>query len=244
MLIGLSTTALAVACSTSEPDTSATTTTTTAAPTTNPPSSTSVPAVTELTSADFDAVATCSSLPPSGAGPFGLDEQFIRRDITEGYPGHPLRLGLRITDESCAPHIGAEVEIWHADATGDYSAFTDSGTGKDEAGGTTFLRGTQITDSNGIAMFETIVPGWYPGRAVHIHITLRTVEGDSRTGQLFFDESFLAEVFTEPDYVDNGPADTSNASDGVAGGRAPILESAPGETSRGAGTVALLNLSR
>lgn len=245
VLVGLGTSALAVACSTTDSNpTGAPTTTTTTVPAASIPA-TSGNAASELTAADFDTVGSCSSLPPSPAGPFGLREQFVRRDVTEGYPGHPLRLGLRVADDTCAPFVDAEVEIWHADATGDYSAFSDNGTGKDEAEGTTFLRGTQTTDADGIVMFETIVPGWYPGRAVHIHITVRRAEGGSRTGQLFFDESFLGEVYAEADYRDNGTADTTNAADAVAAGRAAdtVLHTAAGDTARGAGTVALLNLS-
>ena len=83
-------------------------------------------------------------MPEKTAGPFPLDQQFDRRDVTEDLPGHPIRLGLRVVDKICAAVPGAAVEIWHADATGDYSAFTDNGGGKDEGAGTTFLRGTQI----------------------------------------------------------------------------------------------------
>ena len=122
-------------------------------------SSTTTASLASLTAADFDGLATCVLLPETTAGPFPLDEQFDRRDITEGYPGHPLRLGLRVVDGSCALLPGAVVEIWHADATGDYSAFTDGGGGKDEAEGTTFLRGSQTADDAGIVEFLTLYPG-------------------------------------------------------------------------------------
>ena len=86
-------------------------------------------------------------------------KQLRRSDITEDYPGHPLRLGIRVVDESCSPIPNADVEIWHADAGGDYSAFVDNGGGKDDGAGTTFLRGTQPSNDDGIVEFQTIYPG-------------------------------------------------------------------------------------
>jgi protocatechuate 3,4-dioxygenase beta subunit len=219
LLVALGAGAITVACSDSTPTPSATTTSGTVpatTPTTASASTATVPATT-LTTADFDAAGSCVALPRTTAGPFGLAEQFVRSDITEGYPGHALELGIRITDVECTPQPDAEVEIWHADATGDYSAFTDNGTGKDEAEGTTFLRGTQTTDQHGIVAFTTIAPGWYPGRAVHIHITVRLANGTSHTGQLFFDEAFLRNTFDEPAYVENGAVDTTNDRDSFAG---------------------------
>jgi len=194
-----------------------------------------------LTAADFDGLGTCALSPEQTAGPFPLDEQFVRRDITEGHPGHPLRLGLRVVDAACAPVAGAAVEVWHADVTGDYSAFTDNGGGKDEAEGTTFLRGTQTTGDDGIVEFATIYPGWYPGRAVHIHVRVHRDAAVVLTSQVYFDEAYTEDVFATGDYAEFGPPDTSWAADGIAGdpladGTALYL-SAEGEGTRG-----LLNL--
>ena len=136
-------------------------------------------------------------MPEKTAGPFPLDEQFDRRDVTEGVPGHPMRLGLRVVDASCAPVPGASVEIWHCDATGDYSAFQDGGGGKDDGAGTTFLRGTQTAGDDGIVDFQTIVPGWYRGRAVHIHLRVHRDGRTVLTSQLFFDAGFLEEVYAD-----------------------------------------------
>ena len=198
-----------------------------------------------LTAAEFDAVGTCVLLPEMSPGPVGLEQQFDRRDITEGYPGHPLRLGLRVRDADCAPLGGAVVEVWHADATGDYSAFTDGGTGKDEGSGTTFLRGTQRAGADGIVDFQTIVPGWYPGRAVHIHVGVRLDDETALVTQLFFDEDYLTTTYASEPYAPNGLPDTSNATDFLAGDVSTdgtLLSLAPGETHSGPGTVALLNI--
>jgi protocatechuate 3,4-dioxygenase beta subunit len=202
-------------------------------------------AIGALTPADFASLPTCVLLPAMTAGPFPLDEQFDRRDITEGAPGQPMRLGLRVVDDACTPVPGAEVEIWHCDATGDYSAFADGGGGKDEAEGTTFLRGTQTADADGIVEFLSIVPGWYRGRAVHVHLRVRVDDGTVLTSQLFFDPDHLASVYASGVYAEHGPADTSNEDDGIAGdvdANGTLLVTTSAETTAGPGTLALVNL--
>jgi protocatechuate 3,4-dioxygenase beta subunit len=198
-----------------------------------------------LTVADFAALATCMPLRASAAGPFPLDEQFDRRDVTEGYPGHPVRLGFRVIDPECASVSGAVVEIWHTDATGDYSAFEDGGTGKDEAGGTTFLRGSQVADDDGIVEFHTIYPGWYPGRAVHIHLRVHVGDDVAVTSQVYFDETYTETVYAEAAYADQGLQDTTHATDGLAGepsADGTLLTLSVTDTDQGPGTLALLNL--
>lgn len=208
-------------------------------------SAVSSPALSTLTAAAFDGLGTCSLMPEKTAGPFPLDQQFDRSDITEGYPGHPMRLGLRVVDESCAAVPGATVEIWHTDATGDYSAFADNGGGKDEASGTTFLRGTQTADANGIVEFLTVYPGWYRGRAVHIHLRVHLADATVLTSQMFFDGDYTASVYSGAPYAEFGLPDTSNERDNIAGNtqaEGTLLHTSAGETARGAGTLALLNL--
>ena len=210
-----------------------------------------VPAVVEtatattLSAADFEGLASCVLLPEKTLGPFPLDQQFDRRDVTEGYDGHPVRLGLRVVDRTCAPVSGAKVEIWHADATGDYSAFVDGGAGKDEAAGTTFLRGTQTSNDEGIVEFLTVFPGWYRGRTPHIHLRVRVGDTAVLASQMFFDETYAKTVYTSGVYAQFGLPDTTNASDNIAGNAAAegtILVMTAGATSRGDGTLALLNV--
>jgi protocatechuate 3,4-dioxygenase beta subunit len=214
---------------------------------TNPPTSSakSVGEVDGLTAVDFDGLGTCKLLPEQTAGPFGLDEQLVRRDISEGYPGRPMRLGLRVVDQSCAAVPGAVVEVWHCDASGDYSAFADAGGGKDESTGTTFLRGTQAANDDGIVEFLTIVPGWYPGRAVHLHVRLRVDDAVALTSQLYFDENHLDQVYESEPYSQFGLPDTSLAEDRIAGDVAAdglLLRTTVVETEAGRGTLALANL--
>ncbi len=216
----------------------------TVAPTTTAAEATPT-ALAALTAADFAALSTCSLLPEQTSGPFPLDEQFDRRDITEGYLGHPMRLGFRVVDPACTPIPGATVEIWHTDATGDYSAYTDGGGGKDEAEGTTFMRGTQPANDDGIVEFQTIVPGWYTGRAVHIHLRVHIDDTTVLTSQVFFDPAFLSETYAAEPYAEFGEPDTSLEEDGIAGdaeGDGTILHTSAAETYAGSGTLALLNL--
>jgi protocatechuate 3,4-dioxygenase beta subunit len=198
-----------------------------------------------LTEADFEGLGTCSLMPDKTAGPFPLDQQFDRRDVTEGVPGQPMRLGLRVVDKTCAAVPGAAVEIWHADATGDYSAFIDNGGGKDAGAGTTFLRGTQTADDNGIVEFLTVYPGWYSGRAVHIHLRVHLADTTVLTSQMFFDADYTAGVYAAAPYTEFGLPDTPNSADRIAGdpqAEGTLLHTTAGETSLGAGTLGLLNL--
>ena len=119
----------------------------------------------------------CVLTPDLTEGPYYLDGQLIRSDITEGKPGVPLALQIAVQDvTSCAPLANAAVEIWHCDAQGYYSGIVGenpgggaAATGEDNAS-TTFLRGIQLTDDQGTVAFSTIYPGWYTGRTVHVHM--------------------------------------------------------------------------
>jgi protocatechuate 3,4-dioxygenase beta subunit len=214
---------------------------TTQTPTSEPPADRDV----ALGPADFAALSACVLLREMAAGPFPTLEQLERRDITEGYPGRPLQLGLRVINGSCEPIPGVAVEVWHTDASGDYSSYADGGTGKDEGTGTTFLRGRQLADGEGIVEFATIYPGWYPGRAVHIHVRVRR-DGDLvLTSQLFFPDDTTREVFAAGPYAEFGPPDTTNATDGLGGDIATngsLLSVTPRATGAEPPMRALLNL--
>ncbi len=202
-------------------------------------------AVEALTPAMFDALAICAMAPASAAGPFPTIDRMERREIHEGEPGEPLRLGIRVVDGECAPVPGAVVDIWHCDATGDYSEYIDDGSGKDEGEGSTFCRGLQRADSDGIVEFLSIYPGWYEGRAVHIHVTV-TVDDDERlTAQLYFDEAYTDAVHQTGVYAEFGPPDTGWDDDFLIGdpstdGTGVTVTAAP--TALGPGTLGLVNL--
>jgi protocatechuate 3,4-dioxygenase beta subunit len=173
---------------------------------------------TALTAADFAALGTCMLTPEQTEGPFYIDVGLERRDITEGRPGHPLRLGVQVVDAECAPIAGAVVDVWHCDFDGDYSAFSDGSNGEDDAGpGTTFLRGSQVSGQDGIVEFATNYPGWYTGRAVHIHTKVRLDDSAVLTTQLYFDDDLTDEIHAQDPYAAHGTRDTRNADDSIAG---------------------------
>jgi protocatechuate 3,4-dioxygenase beta subunit len=167
----------------------------------------------------------CVARPEQTAGPYFVDQMLNRSDIRSDSAsavlkdGTPLELVLAVSAlraGNCAPLPGAHVDIWHCDATGVYSGVEDPGFNKV---GQNFLRGYQLTDKAGEARFRTIYPGWYPGRAVHIHFKIRTdpgaAQGHEFTSQLYFDDALTTQVYSRMPYAArSGPRD-QNADDGI-----------------------------
>ena len=59
-------------------------------------------------------------------GPYYIDADKIRRDITEDKEGIPLTLSLKVIDSgTCAPVRNAAVDVWHCDALGIYSGYEE-----------------------------------------------------------------------------------------------------------------------
>jgi protocatechuate 3,4-dioxygenase beta subunit len=171
------------------------------------------------------ALPTCVVKPELTEGPYFVDDQLNRFDIRVDPSDEALKAGLPlhlifrvtdVTDSACAPLPDALVDIWHCDADGVYSGVADPGF---DTSGQLWLRGNQITDASGIAEFLTIVPGWYPGRAVHIHFKIRTTGTDSQsydfTSQLFFDPAQIAAIYAEAPYVARGLPNTPNTADNI-----------------------------
>jgi protocatechuate 3,4-dioxygenase beta subunit len=125
-----------------------------------------------------------------------------------------------VSSSSCKPIAGAAVDIWHADAGGNYSGFAADG-----GGGRTFLRGIQRTDAKGIARFDTVYPGWYNGRTVHIHVKVHVSGQVIHTGQLFFDDALTDVVFTRKPYNTRSARTVRNRNDAIFsdGGRRSLL---------------------
>jgi protocatechuate 3,4-dioxygenase beta subunit len=159
-------------------------------------------------------VGACTVYPQQTEGPYYLDESAVRRDITEDRPGAPLALTITVRDADCAPLAGVAVDVWHCDAAGVYSGYPGQLGGKDTTG-QTFLRGTQVTGADGAVTFDTIYPGWYPGRTTHIHVKVHPTAATEATSQLYFPEDVTAAVYATAPYDDHGPKDTSNVDDGV-----------------------------
>lgn len=166
------------------------------------------------------AEGACILTPQAVEGPFYNDPRLVRSDITEGRPGVPLRVRLRVIEAgSCAPIEGARVDIWHCDAQGLYSGYPGQGdVNTVDTSGQTFLRGTQKTDAAGWARFETIYPGWYPGRATHIHMKVFLDARTLLTGQLYFPDALNEFLYTQiPAYGGRAiERAVINANDGIA----------------------------
>ena len=219
----LSTTALGVAlvgCGESSSSQAGSPTTTTTAPSTT--SSTSTSTSTPATSGTTATSTSCVLQPEVTEGPYYLDLNKVRQDITEGRPGAPLDLQITVVNATtCKPIPNAAVDIWHCDAVGTYSGFGNA------SRDTTFLRGIQLSDANGLASLQTIYPGWYQGRAVHIHLKVHVGGSVIHTGQLFFDDTLSDTVYQAAPYNTKGNRDRRNSSDSIysqSGGTASIVD--------------------
>ncbi|MBA3456244.1 MAG: protocatechuate 3,4-dioxygenase [Deltaproteobacteria bacterium] len=154
----------------------------------------------------------------------------VREDVSEGYPGLPVRLALKIVSATtCAPVVGAVIEIWHTQVTGVYSGVTPSpgfcSGGDADAPNHSYFRGKQTTDATGRVHFDTCFPGWYPGRAIHIHFRVTVGATSYLVSQLFFDTALTTEIFANhPTYQPEGQPNVSNANDGVIGGGGSIAQ--------------------
>ncbi|MDX2031538.1 MAG: hypothetical protein SF339_12755 [Blastocatellia bacterium] len=187
---------------------------------------------------------SCVTRPALTEGPFFVDELLNRSDIRPDpsngsvKAGVPLKVRFNIgktSNGACTPLAGAFVDLWHCDASGGYSDV--SGQGNPNNTGQKFLRGYQVTDSNGAVEFTTIYPGWYSGRTVHMHYKVRLFAGATRTyefiSQVAFDDTLTDQVFTLAPYNMRGARNTRNSNDNIyqSGGSTLLLSL----TSDGAG---------
>lgn len=234
--------AAAVGCGSNDEDKS-TATATRSAGATAAASGTSAATATGNTTATATAAATatpggaiavnCVAVPELTEGPYFVDELLNRSDIRSDpsndtlSAGAPLVMTIKVFDSNCAPLAGADVDLWHCDADGLYSDVSANGTV-----GQKFLRGYQTTDSDGVAKFTTIYPGWYQGRAVHIHFKIRNYDGANTAGftsQFFFDDDLTDQVYQQSPYNSRGDRGQRNESDGIYGqsGGATLLTTTP-----------------
>ena len=189
-------------------------------------------------------VLDCVVRPELTIGPYFVDGQLNRSDIRSEpsdnsvKEGVPLTLNINVAsvgDSSCTPIEGAQVDIWHCDAQGQYSGVSDQGF---DTSGQQFLRGYQLTGVNGAVQFLTIYPGWYSGRAVHIHFTIRTQGADGNdyqfTSQFFFDDTLTDQVHALEPYASKGQRDMRNSNDNIFnGGGEQLLLTLQGDATNG-----------
>jgi protocatechuate 3,4-dioxygenase beta subunit len=180
-----------------------------------------------------------------------LNRSDIRADPTDGTvkPGTPLALTVavsRISGGACQPLEGAQVDIWHCDAMGLYSDVEDR---RFNTIGRKFLRGYQTSNAQGEARFQTILPGWYEGRTVHIHVKVRTDPRSRRgyefTSQMYFDDAFMDRAYTAAPYASRGPRTARNQDDRIfrQGGDRLMLDPSPAADGYAATFAVALQLS-
>lgn len=164
----------------------------------------------------------CTLTPEQTSGPYFIKSP-LRSNISEEQPGLPLKLGIQVVQvPDCTPLEGATVEIWHCDARGYYSGYTDvpvrapfdtlaSIIANAESGSIppsdseTFMRGGQVSNADGMVQFETIFPGWYDPRLTHIHLKVSRDGQTFLTTQLYFPDELVNDIYSNhPDYVAYG----------------------------------------
>jgi protocatechuate 3,4-dioxygenase beta subunit len=166
--------------------------------------------VTETATPASGNNAACAVTPSETAGPFPSLVDLFRSDIRDGKPGIPLTLTVKVVNVNagCSGVPNANVEIWQCDAGGNYSQYGSQA-------GQTYLRGIQTTNSGGDVTFTTIYPGWYQGRATHIHVEV-TLDGASvKVTQIAFPETVNNAVYATAAYASRGANPTSNSADGI-----------------------------
>jgi protocatechuate 3,4-dioxygenase beta subunit len=184
--------------------------------------------------------------PEQIAGPYFRNPKLIRRNISEGAEGIPLVLRLEIVDAMTGhPVTDALVDIWHCNARGAYSGWSkvnpDIEADVGDIGSIprtdddTYLRGGQFTDKKGIVRFTTIYPGFYAGRALHIHVAVRITGGNNYlqerhvawVGQLYLPGVASRAVLNAREYRGRAVSALTNEEDyfyETMGGEASILK--------------------
>ena len=108
-------------------------------------------------------------------GPFFKQKSPQRSDLREsGAGGRQFELSGFALSRSCRPLRGAVVDLWHADANGEY----------DNTGFR--YRGHVVTGADGEFRFHTVVPAAYPGRTKHYHVKVQAPGSRLLTTQLYF----------------------------------------------------------
>jgi len=168
------------------------------------------------------ALSTCALVASTTEGPCTTATDLAREDVSESWTGLPVRLALKVVDASCNPVSGATVKIWHTNIEGSYSGQTPNNgmcLKTQSYSALNFFRGTQTTDTDGAVFFDSCFPGWYSGRAVHIHFQVKSGGTSYRVSQLFFPEDVTTDVFANHDeYKSYGQPNTTFSNDNIMAG--------------------------
>ena len=162
------------------------------------------------------ASTNCAPTQAIEEGPYYLSNTPTRSDVSVGQAGKPLTLTFTVRDTSCKAIKGARIDIWYANAQGVYSGVAsrgdDLGAGANSGN---FLRGTQFTNSKGVATFKGIYPGWYPARTIHIHEKIWVGGREILTTQTYFTDKENAQVMSTSPYNSRGSQPVTNVNDMV-----------------------------
>lgn len=167
----------------------------------------------------------CTVSPSETAGPFPTitPSSWIRDSIVDGRTGVPFTITINIMNKNanCTALQNAIVDIWHCDKDGNYSEYGGSGMQSTNYTSVHFLRGRQVTNTEGQVNFTSVFPGWYTGRATHIHVHIYNAAGTSLLiTQISFPEGTNSAVATvnastASGYTKGMSGYTYNASDNV-----------------------------
>ncbi len=179
---------------------------------------------------DSDSMSVCTPETESYTlGPCYFSVEDFQEDISDGEPGVPSILALKLVDQDCNAISGANIEVWHCDAEGIYSGDTsgssdtsswagDFCTGGDNAAeASKWFRGVQTTDSDGVVYFKTCFPGWYGGRTTHIHFRVFSNGTVTKISQFGYDDALCNDIYLSHDDYTGRQKDTTNSSDNIFG---------------------------
>ncbi|KDN34881.1 hypothetical protein RSAG8_12068, partial [Rhizoctonia solani AG-8 WAC10335] len=196
---------------------------------------------------------TCIVAPEVTEGPYFVQNEFLRNDLREDQPGVDLFLDIEPWSKSgpATPPASTRASLprlphWlnlsppqPLPASTD-PLFTNSATRSaivkselenttgDKTDELTWLRGAYPTNDNGLVEFKTKYPGYYTGRAIHIHTIVTTnwtyltngtvvsKSGNTRhIGQIFFDEELSDQVLATPAYQNSTQIRLENYRDAI-----------------------------
>ncbi|KAJ6150379.1 hypothetical protein N7471_001578 [Penicillium samsonianum] len=183
----------------------------------------------------FGTDATCILGPEVTQGPYYVTGELVRENIAESQEGIPLYMDIQlINTNTCEPIPDIYTDFWHCNSTGVYSGVVASGNGNsnDQTNlNTTFNRGVQKSNKDGVVQFQSNFPGHYTGRATHIHVLTHpandtkvlangTISGlytssSSHVGQIFFDQDLISAADEVAPYSTNTQEVTLNSDDSI-----------------------------
>jgi protocatechuate 3,4-dioxygenase beta subunit len=177
-------------------------------------------------------------IPEETAGPYPGDGSngvnvltesgVVRSDITSSFgdasgvaDGVPVTVKMKVYDlsgDDATPLAGAAIYLWHCDAAGNYSMYSEAVADEN------YLRGVQVADAEGRVEFTSIFPGCYSGRWPHMHFEVyeseeaaTTYTNKMRTSQLALPQDVSETVYADARYAGSAEnlAAISLDSDGI-----------------------------